>query len=94
VSVAVRPGAAQACDGELVAVVAGPRRAAEDAQAIERAAAAIARTHGVTVRQLAAAAGISERAANDRYRKVSVFDPATLDSNPILWKPEPPTESS
>jgi hypothetical protein len=40
------------------------------------------------------AAGISERAANDRYRKVSVFDPATLDSNPILWKPEPPTESS
>lgn len=58
----------------LLALVAGGRRAAEDAQAIERAAAQLAREHGVTVRQLAAAAGISERAANDRYRKTPATD--------------------
>lgn len=52
-----------------LALVAGARRAVEDAQAVERAAALVARERGVTVRQLAAAAGISERAANDRYRR-------------------------
>ncbi|MEU4235528.1 winged helix-turn-helix domain-containing protein [Nonomuraea sp. NPDC026600] len=56
--------------GLAVAIVQGARRALEDVQAIERAAAGLAREHGITVRQLAAAAGISERAANDRYRRL------------------------
>jgi hypothetical protein len=53
-----------------VALLQGARRALEDVQAIERAAGGLAREHGVTVRQLAAAAGMSERAANDRYRRL------------------------
>ncbi|MBB4920954.1 hypothetical protein [Streptosporangium saharense] len=53
-----------------VAIVQGARRALEDVQAIERAAASLAREQGVTVRQLAAAVDISERAASDRYRRV------------------------
>jgi hypothetical protein len=57
-----------------LALVAGARRALDDVQAIERAAALIARDHGVTVRQLAAAAGITERAATDRYRRAAVTD--------------------
>ena len=48
-----------------LALVAGARRAVDDVQAIELAAAQAAREHGATVRQLAAAAGISERAASD-----------------------------
>lgn len=52
-----------------LALVAGARRAALDVAAVERAAAAVARERGATVRELAAAAGISERAANDRYRR-------------------------
>jgi hypothetical protein len=57
-------------DAEVaLALVAGARRVQEDAQAIERAAALVAREQGVTVRRLAAAAGITERAANDRYRR-------------------------
>ncbi|MER7129705.1 hypothetical protein [Streptosporangium saharense] len=52
-----------------LALVAAARRAQDDVQAIERAAALVARQYGVTVRQLAHAAGISERAANDRYRR-------------------------
>ena len=54
-----------------LAIVAGARRALADVQAIERAAAEVAREHGVTVRQLAAAAGMSDRAANDRYRRLA-----------------------
>lgn len=68
-----------------LALVAGARRALEDVQAIERAAAAVAREHGVTIRQLAQAAGISERAANDRYRKVEVFNPE--QQPPVKWDP-------
>ncbi|MEO6083111.1 MAG: hypothetical protein ABIQ18_08390 [Umezawaea sp.] len=52
----------------MLEIVAGARRLAEAAPAVELAAAGIARARGVTVRQLAEAAGISERAANDRYR--------------------------
>jgi hypothetical protein len=43
-------------------------------EAIEKAAAAIAREQGATVRQLAEAVGITERAANDRYRRSILAD--------------------
>jgi hypothetical protein len=56
-----------------LALIAGARRAAEDAQAIERAAAQLALERGVTARQ-PAAVGIGERAANDRYRKAPVTE--------------------
>ena len=61
-----------------LAIVAGARRALADVQAIERAAAEVAREHGVTVRQLAAAAGISERAGNDRYRRTGIAAAGTV----------------
>lgn len=59
---AVDPGAA-------LAVVSAARAAQEHLAAIERAAAAIARDSGITLRRLADAAGITERAAADRYKK-------------------------
>jgi hypothetical protein len=52
----------------MLEIVTGARRLAEVAPAVELAAARIARARGITVRELAEAAGISERAANDRYR--------------------------
>jgi hypothetical protein len=62
--------AVEATDADLaVAILQGARRARADIEAIELAAAQLAREHGVTVRRLAQAAGISERAANDRYRR-------------------------
>ncbi|MFC9250660.1 hypothetical protein [Amycolatopsis thailandensis] len=61
-----------------LALLAGARRAAADAAAIERAAAQLARKAGATVRELALMAGISERAANDRYRRLQVFYPDTV----------------
>jgi hypothetical protein len=54
-----------------LAMVSAARAAQEHLAAIERAAAAIARDSGVTVRRLAAAAGITERAAADRYRRTT-----------------------
>ena len=71
-------------------LVAAARQAAEDAQAIERAAAALARVKGATVRELSEATGISERAANDRYRRISVLDPRDLsaaDVEFVRWDP-------
>ena len=58
----------QSTGDRMLEIVAGARRLAEAVPAVELAAARIARDRGVTVRQLAEAAGISERAANDRYR--------------------------
>jgi hypothetical protein len=55
--------------GAALAVVSAARAAQEHLAAIERAAAAIARDSGITLRKLADAAGITERAAADRYRK-------------------------
>ena len=52
-----------------LAMVSAARAAQEHLAAIERAAAAVARDGGVTVRRLALAAGITERAAADRYRR-------------------------
>lgn len=52
-----------------LAVVSAARLAQEHLTAIERAAATIARDSGITVRRLADAAGITERAAHDRYRR-------------------------
>lgn len=64
-------------------IVAGARRAAEDAAAIERAAAQIARRHGVTIRQLAIDAGISERAAGERYRLPGPVSPEQFPDLPV-----------
>lgn len=50
-----------------VMLVAGASRTREDVEAVERAAAQIARHHGVTLRELAAAGGITERTAQSRY---------------------------
>lgn len=55
--------------GAALAVVSAARAAQEHLAAIERAAAAIARDSGITLRRLADAAGITERAAADRYKK-------------------------
>lgn len=55
--------------GAALAVVSAARAAQEHLVAIERAAAAIARDSGITLRRLADAAGITERAAADRYKK-------------------------
>jgi hypothetical protein len=54
-----------------LAIVAGARRVSANAQAVELAAAQLARDHGATVRQLANAAGINERSAFERYRRDS-----------------------
>ncbi|WP_436498721.1 hypothetical protein [Actinokineospora sp. HUAS TT18] len=55
-----------------LAVIHAARTAQQQLAAIERAAAAIARDNGVTVRRLADAAGITERAAAERYRRTSL----------------------
>ncbi|SDI09385.1 hypothetical protein SAMN05192558_101657 [Actinokineospora alba] len=55
--------------GAALAVVSAARAAQEHLASIERAAAAIARDSGITLRRLADAAGITERAAADRYKK-------------------------
>ncbi|MBC6446164.1 hypothetical protein [Actinokineospora xionganensis] len=55
--------------GAALAVVSAASAAQEHLAAIERAAAAIARDSGITLRGLADAAGITERAAADRYKK-------------------------
>lgn len=52
-----------------LALVTAARSAQEHLVAIERAAAALARDSGVTLRRLADAANITERAAVDRYRQ-------------------------
>lgn len=52
-----------------LALIAAARAGQEHLVAIERAAAALARDSGVTVRRLADAANITERAAMDRYRQ-------------------------
>ncbi|WP_436498666.1 hypothetical protein [Actinokineospora sp. HUAS TT18] len=62
VNVQMEPGAA-------LAVVAAARLAQEHLVSIERAAAILARDGGVTLRRLALAAGITERAAAERYRR-------------------------
>lgn len=51
----------------LVDVVAGARRLRARLDAVELVAAAAARERGVTVRELAAATGMSERAGTNRY---------------------------
>lgn len=59
-----------------LAVVAGARAVAARIESIEKAAARIAREeHGVTVRELAGAAGITERAAASRYRRTPLLPP-------------------
>ena len=50
-----------------LAIVAGARATAVRIRDLEIAAARFARLHGVTVRDLAEAAGITERAATTRY---------------------------
>jgi hypothetical protein len=61
-------------------LVAAARQAMEDAQAIELAAAVVARYHGGTVRELSDAAEISERAATTRYRRTSMLEQALADT--------------
>jgi DNA-directed RNA polymerase specialized sigma24 family protein len=58
-----------------IAVLRAARGAADDLVAIERAAAALLRRRGVTVREIALVAGITERAAMTRYRKVAADAP-------------------
>jgi len=55
-------------DRTLLELVAGCRGLRDRLNRLELEAARQARAHGVTVRQLAAASGLSERRANDRYR--------------------------
>lgn len=52
----------------LLAIVAGGHAMAREADELERAAARLARRYGVTVQQLAAVAGVTERTAHARYR--------------------------
>ena len=66
-----------------LSLVAAARQAAEDAQAIELAAAAVARDHGGTVRELSAAAEMSERAATTRYRRIWILDPRNLSDEDL-----------
>lgn len=61
-----------AMTGTVTAVVAGARRLRDRLDIIERAAARRARGEGATVRELAAVAGLTERAAVDRYRLPAV----------------------
>lgn len=61
-------------------LVAAARQAMDDAQAIELAAAVVARYHGGTVRELSAAADISERAATTRYRRTPAHEQALADT--------------
>lgn len=70
-----------------LAVVAGARRTAADAAAIERAAAEVAREEGATVRELATIVGISERAANDRYRRLPTASGAQAGPS-LTWTPK------
>jgi hypothetical protein len=64
--------------GDLaLAMVSGARRLAVFIDAIELAAAAAARGHGVTIRQLARAADMAERSAATRYRRTDTEDTTT-----------------
>lgn len=60
----VEPG-----DSGLVDIVAGCRALRTRLEQIELEAARQARAAGTTVRELATATGMSERRANDRYRR-------------------------
>src|SRR4051794_6226318 len=53
----------------LMRIVVGARALAEQVRAVELAAAQLARQRHVTVRELAGATGMSERAATDRYKR-------------------------
>lgn len=65
-------GAPDDTDAQLLCdLVTGARRLVEQVRQVELAAASMARERGVTVRQLAQAAGMSERATNDRYRRAA-----------------------
>lgn len=66
-------------------LVHGSRRAAALLRGLEVEAARQARERGVTVAELAISAGISVRAANDRYRRVEVLNPA--QQPPLTWDP-------
>jgi len=67
--VAVGEAATPVDPATALALVAAARAGQEHLVAIERAAAALARDSGVTLRRLADAANITERAAVDRYRQ-------------------------
>lgn len=60
----------------LAAVVRGARQLAEVARVVEVAAAGEARRGGMTVRELALVAGITERAATTRYPRPDDAPPA------------------
>lgn len=69
----------------LLQLVGGAREVAGLLRGLELEAARQARHAGVTVGELAAEVGISVRAANDRYRKVKVFNPDS--AAPFKWDP-------